>query len=473
MFDVVIIGSGAAGLSTALNVDETLQVLVLTACQDNGANTKLAQGGIAASWRATDAEQALHIEDTNIAGCNKNDQQAVEMLIADSTQAVDFLIDQGTDFDKLGDKYDLTAEAAHSCRRIFHAGGDSTGKLIYEALLESASNKSNITISNSSYVERVSELGRGHYQVDYHKSGFGYQIETNILVIACGGYGNLFKASTNTKFINGCNLIIADQLGLEVSNLHYLQFHPTGFKDINGDYHLLTESLRGEGARFYSPQSGYFMSQYHKLADIAPRDVASRAVHDQIKQGNNVYLDCSEVAKHTDIHTRFRTVSQAVAISGYNLEHEMIPICPVAHYSIGGININLNGETSKPGVYAVGESAMSGVHGANRLASNSLLECVVYGIRVGKLITKADSFAIEQTNQQSIDNTIVQQKVQAILTEYCNIVRTDTELKTGYQKLQQLCLEDPNQPIIKVAKSIILSCIENESVGCHYKERYE
>lgn len=473
MFDVVIIGSGAAGLTTALNISQDLAVLVLTACQDCGANTKLAQGGIAASWHATEPEQELHILDTLVAGSHQNDLAAVKQLIGDSSTAVDFLINHGTNFDMVDGQYDLTAEGAHSCRRIFHAGGDSTGKLIYEALLAAAIEQSNITISNSSLVNNVSELGLGHYQVTYTKADTTYQIETNNLVIASGGYGNLFKASTNSKYINGCNLIIANQLDLAVSNLQYLQFHPTGFKDVNDNYHLLTESLRGEGARFYSPQSGYFMSSYHKLGDIAPRDVASRAVHHQIKQGHQVFLDCRDVAAKLDIHSRFRTVSNAVKISGYDLATDLIPICPVAHYSIGGINIDLIGRTSKPGVYAVGEAAMSGVHGANRLASNSLLECVVYGMRTAQVITKSTSFKITKAGGEQSFNSQLYNQIQNILSTYCNIVRTDTELQTGYEQLIELEQELTAEPIIKVAKSIIDSCLKAASIGCHFKENHE
>lgn len=469
MFDVVIIGSGAAGLSTALSIDPKFNVLILTADRLEGANTKLAQGGIAASWHVDDEDKMLHIADTNKAGSFKNDKLAVKQLVYDSEIAIDFLISHGTKFDMVDDQYDLTAEGAHSTRRIFHAQGDSTGQVIFDALLSSVEQSGNITILNQSLVISARQLEVGLYQVGYQQNNQNFVISTNNLVIACGGYGNLFKATTNTKYINGCNLIIAKQLGLSVSNLHYLQFHPTGFKDKFGKYHLLTESLRGEGARFYSPQSGYFMDSYHHLGDIAPRDVASRAVHNEIKNGHHVYLDCRPVAAKTDIHRRFQTVSKAVAISDYDLAIDLIPISPVAHYSIGGIDINLDGECSKPGVYAVGESAMSGVHGANRLASNSLLECVVYGIRIGKQIKSEQRFEIEKINGYQQIEFGELSTIQNILNQYCNIVRTQSELELGYQKLSDI----DGGVFVQVAIDIIKSCMDNQSCGCHYKENSE
>lgn len=468
MYDVVIIGSGAAGLTTALNIDSNLKVLILTASINAGANTKLAQGGIAASWQASDEDKQLHILDTYKAGCFINDNKAVEQLIDNSHEAIDFLIKIGTNFDCNQTGYDLTAEGAHSIRRIFHADGDSTGRVIYESLMSEVMERSNITIIDQANVTTSSQVSIGTYQISYEHDRKQFSINTNNLVIACGGYGNLFIATTSTKYINGCSLMLAKQLDLDVSNLHLVQFHPTGFRANDGKYHLLTESLRGEGARFYSPQSGYFMSAYHNLGDIAPRDVTSRAVHCELSKGNQVYLDCRPVAKVTDIHRRFQTVSKVVVESGYNLATDLIPICPVAHYSIGGINVDLNGQTSKPGVYAVGEAAMSGVHGANRLASNSLLECIVYGIKVGKQIIPNNSFPInevQQENQLINKNELI--TVQRVLSNCCNIVRNNIGLETGYKQLTGSAL------ITDVARDIIKACIDNPSVGCHYKESCE
>lgn len=469
MYDVVIIGSGAGGLTSALNIDSNLKVLILTASTLAGSNTNLAQGGIAATWHGSETEHQLHVKDTLTAGCHLNNQQAVDALVADSSQAIDFLIACGTDFDMINNQYDLTAEGAHSCRRIFHANGDGTGSVIYNALLERVGDMDNITIMDNCEVTAAREVDTQLYEIHFTNNDLHYQVQTNNLVIACGGYGNLFKETTNTKYINGCNLIIAKQLGLEVSNLHLLQFHPTGFKDQDGKCHLLTESLRGEGARLYTNQSGYFMNAYHPQGDIAPRDVASRAVHHEIQKGNQVFLDCRGVAANTNIYERFQTVNQVVAKSGYDLATDLIPVCPVAHYSIGGIDIDLNGKTSKPGVYAVGEAAMSGIHGANRLASNSLLECIVYGMRVGPQITKTKAYPIVQDHQSESITSHQLPAVQSILSNCCNIVRRDDQLTYGLAQLSAL----DDDLIVEVAKDIVESCLTHNGVGCHYKENNE
>lgn len=469
MYDVVIIGSGAAGLTSALHIDKQLKVLILTASTADGSNTNLAQGGIAATWNRSESEQKLHVTDTMKAGCMQNDQVAVEALVSDSTAAIDFLIECGTEFDKVDNEYDLTAEGAHSCRRIFHGNGDATGSVIYNTLLKCAKAAENICIYDNSIVTDVSEIDKQTYQLKFRKNNHNYHVNTNNLIIACGGYGNLFKATTNTQYINGCNLVIAKQLGLKVSNLHLLQFHPTGFKDKEGKCHLLTESLRGEGARLYTKQSGYFMEDYHHLGDIAPRDIASRAVHSETQKGNQVFLDCKPVAKRTNIYERFQTVSRTVSDADYDIGTDLIPVCPVAHYSIGGIDIDINGKTSKPGVYAVGEAGMSGVHGANRLASNSLLECIVYGMRVGAQITKSNVYPIVEDSKPGTLSFAQLPMVQSILSRYCNIVRNDEQLSAGLQQLDEL----DDDLIVSVAKDIVVSCLTHDSVGCHYKEKNE
>lgn len=471
MYDVVIIGSGASGLATALSIDESISVLILNSCPDKGSNTKLAQGGIAATYSDEQTAIDSHIADTLAAGSKINDLDAVTNLVTSSKAAIDFLITNGTKFDIVNGEYDLTSEGAHSIRRIFHAEGDSTGKVIYEALLAKAKTKSNIAIENNATVISSSIAKRGLYQVNFSKGDEYYCIKTNNLVIASGGYGNLFDATSNSTHCNGIGLLIAKLLGLKLSNLHLIQFHPTGFKDSNQKYHLLTESLRGEGARLYTKESGYFMKNYHKQGDIAPRDITSRAVLEQINQGHQVFLDARNI-KCDDVHTRFRTVSTLLANSGYNLKTDLIPICPVAHYSIGGIEVDLEGKTNKPGVYAVGEVAMSGVHGANRLASNSLLECIVYGIQAAKTITKTNSYAIESIESETeYDLEDTYKLIRSVLSKSCNIVRTNRQLERGLKQLENYSYQNHiQQLLIEIASDIINSALENDSVGCHYKE---
>lgn len=472
MFDVVIIGSGAAGLSAALSIDSSLKILVLSANTGCGANTKLAQGGIAATYEQTKENIDLHIDDTLKAGCGVNDFEATKLLVEQSKDAIDFLISHGTKFDKVDGEFDLTAEGVHSIRRIFHADGDSTGKVIYESLLNSVNNCANITILDQAVVYKCESIDKQTYRIAFKQNEQSMQITTNNLIISSGGYANLFSASSNAKYINGINLIIGQELKLKMSNLHLVQFHPTGFKDNDGQYHLLTESLRGEGARFYSHETGYFMSSYHPLGDVAPRDITSRAVLDQHHKGHQVYLDCSLINAEIDLEQRFNTVSQVVSNSGYNLRDDLIPVVPVAHYCIGGIDIDMYGQTNRPGVYAIGEAAMSGVHGANRLASNSLLECVVYGINVAKVIHGRNQYPIEPaiTNPDTNLN-YVYQDVRNILSNSCNIIRTDEKLTKALEQLKQYqCQSEEQLAVINVGIKIVDDCLRHASIGCHYKE---
>lgn len=471
MFDIVIIGSGAAGLTTALSVATDLNVLILTASSQNGSNTKLAQGGIAASYKASKESIANHLADTYKAGCYTNDIGATELLIENSSAAIDFLIEKGVNFDKKNGEFDLTSEAAHSERRIFHAQGDATGKEIYESLYASASKQSNITILDRAFVTTVSEVTDGQYLVSYSRDSLGYQIMTNNLVIACGGYGNLFSTTSNSKYISGSSVMIASQLGLTLSNLHLMQFHPTGFCDQEKQYHLLTESLRGEGARLYSPSVGYFMEAIHPLADLAPRDITSRAVQRLIDEGNQVFLDCTSLSNIGDINKRFGTVAKTVSGSGLDLSKDLIPVCPVAHYSIGGIAIDVNGLTSKPRIYAVGEAAMSGVHGSNRLASNSLLECIVYGRVVGANLSRKNQFEITEGAPVVAISDSFLASVQEILSTYCSIVRTTNGLNLALEQIDMLVVSNQLEGNLKnIATQLVIDCLNNDSSGCHYKE---
>ncbi len=475
MFDVVIIGSGAAGLTTALNTSSNLNILILSADLNSGSNTKLAQGGIAASWKSSNEQIDSHIEDTMKAGCYANDHKAVKLLVTESDKAIDFLIGCGIQFDRKDDNYDLTCEGAHSIRRIFHANGDGSGAAIYERLLDQVRSRDNITVLNNCIVSSVLELSTQTYQVDFNQEQRASKIITNNLVIASGGYANLFTKSSNAKHVNGTSLLLAKQLDLEVDCLQYMQFHPTGYLDSKGKYHLITESLRGEGARLFTHESGYFMKQYSPLLDVAPRDITSRAVVDQQQKGHTVYLDCRYACLEQDIYKRFSTVNKVVAADGYDLRTDLIPVEPVAHYSIGGIVTNLNAQTSKPGVYAVGEAALTGVHGANRLASNSLLECIVFGLRAGEMLQAQNRFELQRVTGSHYTNIYeVYDFAQRQITACCGIIRNDTDLKK-YLSILEIYEEDhpTAKDVISIAKDIVKSCIENDSIGCHYKEKNE
>ncbi len=470
MYDVVIVGSGAAGLTCALNIDKNLNVLILTRSINLGSNTRLAQGGIATTYSGKSDDCQEHIEDTLIAGCNYNDVRAVTNMINKSKEATDFLINNGVEFDRLSNgHFDQTCEGGHHVRRILHAKGDQTGLMIESGLYEAVVTHANITIIDNCQVQKAEEISSGLNEIYYSQSGLMYKIKTNNLVIASGGYARLFKASTNSKPQIGTSLMLGIDLNLELENLHLIQFHPTGFCDKNEEYHLLTESLRGEGARLYSDIDGYFMDKVHKLGSLAPRDITSREVLKQQNKGAKVYLDCRKM-EVDNCPKRFPTVNQILVKNNMSFD-SLIPISPVAHYSIGGIKVDVLGRTSKPGVYACGEAACSGVHGANRLASNSLLECVVYGMSIGQAIKLKSKFDIEVEKDGIInDNQSTIEFVSDILTKHCNIVRDDKNLSEGLAKLQNEQQGHYDMRLMKVASLIIEMAKANESIGCHYKE---
>ncbi len=474
MYDVVIIGSGVAGLSAALSCPPSLNVLILTKNKIDTTNSTLAQGGIAATISENEVDIQSHIADTINAGDGVCDQMAVEYLVRKSKQAVDFLINNGVEFDRDGDSYCLTREAAHSQRRILHAGGDRSGRYILQALIEQVINKQNIDVVENANVVAVEQCEYGVYATKYHKSNRVHEIKTNNLVLACGGYANIFKNTSNNIGSNGDGIGIALSLELELENLAYVQFHPTTFRDESANRNfLLTEALRGEGARLWSSENGYFMENYHRLKDVAPRDITARAIFKELQiSDNQVMLDCRLIGSAEKIKNRFVGVNEYLQSKGYDLTTEMIPVIPSAHYTIGGIKTDLDGRTNKKGVYACGEVASTGVHGANRLASNSLLECVVFGCAIGETLKAKMRYPIVQVKGSvNKPSTATNKAIQTLLSENCGIERNKEQLYIAHSTISELQLstiDQEQETKIKVATMIIEDCMQKASCGCHY-----
>lgn len=474
MYDVVIIGSGVAALSCSLSIDPKLKVLLLTKSKMETTNSTLAQGGIAATITENKGDVESHIEDTLKAGCYVCNEDAVRFMIEKSKQAIDFLIESNVKFDMKDGKPSLTREAAHSQRRILHAGGDRSGKFILEGLIDSVKARENIKIIEFANVRYASEVKYGEYKVTYQVKNRNFSININNLVIATGGYANIFNNSSNNVNSNGDGIDLAIRLGLQLENLAYVQFHPTTFKDLDAHRNfLLTEALRGEGAKLWSSKNGYFMKNYHELEDIAPRDITARAINSELHiYGNEVKLDCRPIGSETNIKSRFVGVSEYLDSKGYDIANEMIPVVPAAHYSIGGIKTNLKGETNLSGVYACGEVASTGVHGANRLASNSLLECVVFGMAIGNTIEKKEEFEIEPSNiSVSKKKNATNKAISTIISRACSIERSYSMLRSMKSTLEDLemCTIDVDELVkIKFAKMILEDCISKPSLGCHY-----
>ncbi len=376
--DVVIVGAGLAGIYTALNLPSELNVTLLSFYEDN---SSLAQGGVAACIKDTDSFSS-HIADTLRAGHYKNELNAVSQLVKEGPAQIEALIRLGVDFDQdASGNIASTLEGGHSHHRILHIDGDSTGKGIMDRLSAIIPTKPNIQrIHNARLLSLVHDMNQVQ-GVQYLKDGKIQQINATFTVLASGGIGDLYSQTTNHQGAIGTGIALAHQAGAKCQDMHYIQFHPTAFYEPSkGHRFLISEALRGEGARLLDEKRHRFMEDFDPRLELAPRDVVAKAIQDIIRQQDKpfVYLD----TRHMDftlLTQRFPNIYKHLLSRGYKLGKDLIPVTPVAHYTIGGIAVNHHGQTSLDRLYACGETASSGVHGANRLASNSLLECLVYG----------------------------------------------------------------------------------------------
>ena len=399
-YDVVIIGSGLAGLYLANKLSENSSfndgILIVTKSELYSGSTALAQGGIVSvipELNQCDSIE-LHIKDTIKAGCGLNNINAVKFVSQNSSIVAQELIAKGVEFDRnQKNMLNFTMEGAHSCPRILHAGGDSTGAVIEKTLCENILKKENVDIyENSIAIELlVDNNSTAHGVVIYNSNINSYEaIYSNNIVLATGGVGQLYKNTTNPIESTADGIALAINSGAQVENMEFVQFHPTGLYCKNKDITpLISESVRGEGAKLVNTQGDYFAKKYHPDADLAPRDVVARAICDEIKQTNSefVNLDISQIGIEK-FKQRFPTITKLCQENDIDLSYGLIPVVPVQHYFMGGIKTDLNSRTTIDNLYAIGECAMTGLHGANRLASNSLLESLVFAERAANKITE-------------------------------------------------------------------------------------
>jgi L-aspartate oxidase len=390
-YDVVIVGGGIAGLSTALRLPATLRIALLTKGQLGESNTRYAQGGLTVALGEDDSPQ-LHTQDTLVAGAGLCDETAVRLLTEQAPSAVRWLIEMGARFDRARPGSDehatadgllLGREAAHSRWRVLHAGGDATGAEIERTLTAAARQRSSITLYEESYVERLLvEQGACTGLVALDRSGTPFTIEAHSTVLANGGAGGLWLHTSNPAGATADGLALAWQAGASLTDLEFMQFHPTVLV-AGGASHLISEAVRGEGAYLRNHTGERFMLRYSELAELAPRDIVARAIlSEMLAEGvDHQYLDLRHLPA-ARVHERFPTISTICRRYGLDLACDLLPIAPAAHYCMGGVMTGAQGQTSLPGLYAVGEVACTGVHGANRLASNSLLEGLVFGLRL-------------------------------------------------------------------------------------------
>ena len=385
--DFLVVGAGVAGLRAAVELAPAGRVLVLAKKEVTESNTQLAQGGIAAALSDED-EISLHLQDTLNAGDGLCNPQAAQVLVEEAPERIEELIAWGTQFDREGTKLTFGREGAHSRNRILHAHGDSTGREILRALYAKAKTLAHISVREFEFsTDLEARDGRVGGVTILDEQGQKRSIRASAVLLATGGMGQLYRNTTNPGVATGDGVAMAYRAGAEVTDLEFIQFHPTALYLKKAPRFLLSEALRGEGAHLRNMDLTRFMTKYHPMGELAPRDVVARAIMHELERTRSkdavVYLDLTDLdAGH--IQKRFPRIYATCMQYNIDITSELIPIRPAAHYAMGGVRTDLEGHTSLPGLYAAGEAAGTGVHGANRLASNSLLEGLVFGARAGK-----------------------------------------------------------------------------------------
>lgn len=386
--DVLIVGSGVAGLYSALNIRDDLDVMVVSKDKIDCTNTSLAQGGISVARDVNDVP--YFIEDTLKAGQYKNDVQAVKVLTKESIENVDSLVALGLDVDK-DDKgnWDYTKEGAHCVNRIIHTQ-DNTGENVEKTLVENVLNRKNIKVYEDTFLVDIIEKNNKCIGAILFKDNKQINVFAKSVILACGGIGGLYKNSTSQRILKGDGLAVALRHDVELKDINYIQIHPTAFYDESDDERrfLISESVRGEGGKLYNINGERFVDE------LQPRDVVSQAIFKEMEKTNFPYvlLDISFLDENY-LKNRFSTIYNKCLEKGTDITKEPIKVSPAQHYFMGGIKVNLDSETSMENLYAVGETACTGIHGANRLASNSLLEGLVFSKRAANLINhKTDTF---------------------------------------------------------------------------------
>ena len=518
-FDLIIIGGGVAGLSVLLTLPADLRVALLTKAALGESNTRYAQGGLAAPV-GPDDDPELQLRDTLTAGAGLVDEGAARAMLNEAREAVAWLVAQGTEFDErehgagtpegpketdplreLATRYDLTLEAAHSRRRVLHAHGDATGAEIERALVASVRRRPHTeVIEHALALDLVTEAG-ACVGVD---ALIGGQVRRLLgargVVLANGGAGRLWLRTSNPPGATADGVALAWRAGAALADLEFCQFHPTILADDgpDGEPFLVSEAVRGEGAWLVNAAGERFMPKYHPDAELAPRDVVARAILSEMLAENvhAAYLDLRRLPAD-EVRERFPSITAACKERGLDLATDLIPVAPAAHYYMGGVVTDIWGRTTLPHLYAVGEVSCTGVHGANRLASNSLLEGLVFGRRAARMIVGADSAAVAAAEWPTTPAltgpwveltgvimphsepdapiaSAVRTKAQQAMWRYVSLRREAEGMATALEQLRALAAGGPYDPetanMLLVAQGVTLAALNRaESRGGHYR----
>lgn len=509
--DFLVIGSGVAGLMFALKAAKQGIVHIVTKRSSADSSTNLAQGGIASVQDSTDNFK-LHIDDTLATGAGLSRLDVVRLVVEDGPTRVQELYDIGVAFTRSGDAYSLGREGGHSVNRIVHSR-DLTGQEIQRVLQERVMENPNITVfENHMAVNLISERHLSNIAARAHAGVYGsyiLDVERDVIetfaakrtILATGGAGKVYLYTSNPDVATGDGIAMAYRAGARIANLEFVQFHPTCLYHPDAKSFLLTEAIRGEGAILRREDGHAFMSDYDKRKDLAPRDVVARAIDHEMKTSGSkcCFLDMTHLDS-THVKTRFPHIYARCLELGIDITQEPIPVVPATHYFCGGVDVDTDGQTSLPGLIALGEVSHTGLHGANRLASNSLLEAVVYAHRAAEALARDTMLAgetvpvpapwQEEHTEVLMDSVIVDHdwdQARRVMWDYVGIVRNDARLKIALRRILELkatveslywkchltqdLLELRN--VIEVGELVVRSALERrESRGLHYTDSY-
>lgn len=514
-YSAVIIGSGIAGLYSALKIEQQLSlpdgILLITKSKLGESNSYYAQGGMVAVLKENKNDSVdLHVSDTIKAGAGLSEINTIKFISENSDKVVKDLLKFGVEFDRdEHGNFTLTKEAAHSVRRILHSGGDATGREMEIALCNALQNNKNITVyENTSAVELlVNEDQECCGTITYNEITKEYEaVYCKTLVMATGGIGQLYKYTTNPVGATGDGMALCYNAGAVLQDMEFVQFHPTALAfddEKNHNRFLISEAVRGEGAKLCDKSGNEFMAKYHEKRELAPRDVVARSIYCEMNKNNvsNVYLNAVSIGKEK-LLKRFPTIAKKCLEHNIDITKDLIPVAPAAHYFMGGVKTNLKGETSIKGLYAIGELSSTGLHGGNRLASNSLLECVVCAYEVAEFLKDKVQACKDDFINNKIFNSVIQKyetssefkpvdvkmlktELQNLMWENVGIYRSEQSLSKALNNIKLLktkfgridkCLSTEEyefRNMLITAELIVQSALRRkESRGAHYRVDY-